>query len=311
MHMNRTHTLKTLLYPIRSQIFLSQQWQKTCAHVRGPTQRAQKFARALGAESLLHDDDVATTLRAHAGPAVQAWYASGGIGGFHIDAAHAHIYSAINMTLYFEELPALRPLAAAVAHDLNVPANTVVASAFFSRAGGITGMHFDSNENFTIQLRGRKCWRTARNRHVAWPTQNGVIGAETTPEMAQQLRRPFPRAMPASTETFVLKPGAMLYVPRGCWHEVEALEDSLSLNISHHVVTIADLLPPRLRARVIRERDFRRAAFGGDVTQQRATLRIAERLLNSLRPALAKREIARALTIIAENGASYVAPANR
>src|SRR5690606_26682555 len=100
---------------------------------------------------------------------------------------HAHIYSAINMTLYFEELPALRAFADAVARDLNVPTATVVASAFFSRAGGRTRMHFDGNENFTIQLRGRKRWRTARNTHVSRPTQNAFAGAEIGPELAQQI----------------------------------------------------------------------------------------------------------------------------
>lgn len=296
--------LKTLLYPIPASKFLAQQWQKNCLHVSGSTRRVREIALNLNVDSQ-HADDAAKILTRQSGPAVQAWYAGGEIGGFQITREHAHIYSAIKMTVYFEELPSLRSFADAVARDLNVPATTVVASAFVSRAGGLTRMHFDSNDNFTIQLSGRKRWRTARNRHVAWPTQNGVIGGKITRELAKQLRGPLPRAMPSGAEEFVLEPGGMLYVPRGCWHEVEALEDSLSINISHHVVSIADLLKPRLRSRVIGERDFRRAAFGGDRSYRQTILRKAESLLRGIHPPLAIREMERVLTIIADNGDSY------
>jgi 50S ribosomal protein L16 3-hydroxylase len=297
--------LETLLYPIVMRDFFSHHWQIYCLHVHASLRRLCKLTNKFD-NCMQNAENIAGALTAHAGPAVQAWYASGGTGGFRIQAEHAHIYAAINMTLYFEELPALRPFADAIARDLRVPVASVVASAFVSRAGGITRMHFDRNENFTIQLRGRKRWRIARNNAVIWPTQNGIATEAVPTELAAQMRRALPRTMPRDAEEYVLKPGSVLYVPRGHWHETEAMDESLSLNISYQVVTIADLLRPTARAHVISTRAFRRSAFGGDERQRLATRRAALKLLGDLRPTLARREIARVMEIISEGWADYV-----
>ncbi len=297
--MNIVRNLATLIYPMHAPSFFSQQWQKECVCLHGPPQRFREISLNLNDYSE-SDGGLARAVTMRASADVQAWYASGDAGGFKIPAEHAPIFSALRMTLYFEDLPLLRPFGDIIASDLNVPKSAMAVSAFLSRAGGTTRMHFDANENFTLQLRGRKKWRTARNKSVSRPTQNANAGEEMHPELRPQARRAFPREMPREAREFILEPGSVLYVPRGHWHEVEALEDSLSLNISYQVVTLADLLRPTARARAIKTHAFRRSAFGGSARQRQATLRIARALLNDFRPALAQREIARILATIAK-----------
>lgn len=59
-----------------------------------------------------------------------------------------------------------------------------------------------------------------------------------------------------------LQPGSVLYVPRGVWHEVEASQSSLSLNIAFPTHTWIDVVIPIIRRALIRHSLWRENAYG-------------------------------------------------
>ena len=132
---------------------------------------------------------------------------------------------------------------------------------FCARKGHVTAWHSDFQENFTIQLRGRKRWRLAHRREahplrgetphfaddsVLWDQAKSRALGETM----QSRKRP--RAAPG-VEEVTLDAGDVLYFPAGVFHEVESLDDdNISLNISLMAPTTAEVICSALRHRLLR-----------------------------------------------------------
>lgn len=108
-----------------------------------------------------------------------------------------------------------------------------VPSISVSPRGAGTPVHFDGLEVLVVQLAGRKRWHISRNTAVSspdfpfFPSADGP-GARggVVPDYLTQLPSP---ALCAEPATYVLEPGAALFLPRGFWHETEALDDSVSV----------------------------------------------------------------------------------
>lgn len=103
--------------------------------------------------------------------------------------------------------------------DIAIPEIRRIASSltktFFARAqtnGYVTfsesrgfGLHWDDHDVFIVQIHGNKTWHLYGNTRVA------------------PMHRDFHHEHPEPTEileTLELTPGSLLYVPRGCWHDV-------------------------------------------------------------------------------------------
>ena len=125
-------------------------------------------------------------------------------------------------------------------------------------AGAGNSPHFDANANFVVQLRGTKRWHVAPNRHVPHPTDRWAMN-ETglSAELAGYVDAPLPTQMPADTEVIDLKPGSVLFVPRGYWHATEADEDTLAINFTFGQPTWADLVLVALRKRLLKDGEWR------------------------------------------------------
>ncbi len=141
-----------------------------------------------------------------------------------------------------------------------------LCSLFASHPGNMTACHFDHIENFTIQLRGKKTWRIAKNASFANCTVNYSVAAARAhhEELWLYAPQPLPGEMPEPYEEVVLHPGSVLYVPRGYWHEVVSSGDdqSLSLLIAFPALTWTDAVLPALRTLLLRREMWRdNAAF--------------------------------------------------
>jgi hypothetical protein len=81
-----------------------------------------------------------------------------------------------------------------------------------------------------------------------------------------------------------LVPGSMLYVPRGYWHTVEALEPSLSLNFCIRPESWISFFLPLLERRLLAEKEWRGSAIGirGTGEERTAAHAVLTRLLHSL-----------------------------
>jgi 50S ribosomal protein L16 3-hydroxylase len=68
--------------------------------------------------------------------------------------------------------------------------------------------------------------------------------------------------MSKSAETIELKPGSMLFVPRGYWHSTEAQGEALALNFTFTAPTWIDLFTTALRSRLALSPEWRETANG-------------------------------------------------
>ncbi|HYJ35647.1 MAG TPA: cupin domain-containing protein, partial [Rhizomicrobium sp.] len=90
-------------------------------------------------------------------------------------------------TLYFVNVP-LPALTNSLADFLGAPRRKVLASLFYTPAGGGAVPHFDKNENFTIQLTGAKRWHVGEAPMVPATPDSYTLGSTAiTPALAPLL----------------------------------------------------------------------------------------------------------------------------
>jgi 50S ribosomal protein L16 3-hydroxylase len=136
---------------------------------------------------------------------------------------------------------------------------------YASPTGEAFACHFDPNANFVLQLQGRKLWRIAENRTVKDPVDvystrlpAGRAGRLTSYCHPENL----PTRMPSFAHSVTLAPGSFMFLPRGYWHETEALEPSLSLHFVLHQPTWADIWMEAVSDRLICDAKWRSLASG-------------------------------------------------
>jgi len=92
--------------------------------------------------------------------------------------------------------------------------------------------HFDQNTNFILQVKGQKRWFLAPNKNVTYPLTRHVMNSKVPVDLLPYSQLPFPKKMPKDSIEIVLKPGSLLFLPRGLWHTTEAMGESISLNFT-------------------------------------------------------------------------------
>ena len=112
---------------------------------------------------------------------------------------------------------------------------------------------------FTVQLTGAKRWHVGAAPSVAAPTEGYILGQQLPLSMAGI------RAVKDDTPNTVdLRPGSLLYVPRGTLHRTEAGEESWSLNLSYYRTMWLDLLETSLKRRLAGSANWRATVTGLD-----------------------------------------------
>jgi 50S ribosomal protein L16 3-hydroxylase len=184
--------------------------------------------------------------------------------------------------------PELSTWLARLKKDLGLPTSTYARCMVYATPDGKgTAAHFDQNVNFVLQLSGTKTWRLSENESVYNPTQRFTIGQPLDPELESYAHDVMPDRMPEEAEEIVLKPGSMLFVPRGYWHATEASGNALALNFTFSQPTWVDLFTAALRSRLLLSPEWRELAdgVGSQVSDRRA---VAEQKLAGLLAELAE-----------------------
>lgn len=132
-----------------------------------------------------------------------------------------------------------------------------------------TAPHFDQNINFVLQIHGTKIWKMAANEFVENPLTRHTMGQMPDPELMSYLHEPLPEVMPGTAKSYELKPGSLLFVPRGYWHETEAQGDALALNFTFTAPTWLDLFTAALRGRLAQSPEWRATADGVASSERR------------------------------------------
>ena len=169
------------------------------------------------------------------------------------------------MGLLFKEAQVLAPLMEEWLHDLRRELGISQLTQgrcliYVTPDGKGTAPHFDQNINFVLQIYGTKKWIMAPNEHVTNPMSRHTMGQHVDPELMSYLENPLPTSMPENAESYELKPGSLLFVPRGYWHSTEAEGDALSLNFTYTAPTWIDLLTAALRGRLAQSPEWRETA---------------------------------------------------
>jgi 50S ribosomal protein L16 3-hydroxylase len=142
-------------------------------------------------------------------------------------------YYGRGFTLYFSKVEEVHagvvPFLRRLERDLGLRRGDMTCEAIVSRKGAGAAAHFDADGTFNVQLEGRKRWRVAPNDSVDAPHKAGMIGDPIHAEMAGYARQPFPERLPPDATMFDTKPGSVVFLPHGCWHETECLTDSLAI----------------------------------------------------------------------------------
>ncbi|HYO58562.1 cupin domain-containing protein [Archangium sp.] len=118
--------------------------------------------------------------------------------------------------------------------------------------------HFDTQENFILQVEGVKHWKVYPPMRELPPVEGSYM--------------PVPREkLPAPLCETELHPGDMLYLPRGFVHEAKAADSaSLHITVDVHVRTWHDILSDALAAMADRESRLRKSLPPGILSDDRS-----------------------------------------
>jgi 50S ribosomal protein L16 3-hydroxylase len=171
------------------------------------------------------------------------------------------------MGLLFNEADRLSPVLQTwlknIRTDLGISAQTYSRCLIYATPDGKgTAPHFDQNINFVLQISGTKIWKLAPNEQLKNPLTRHTMGSEPSEEMDSYLEEEFPLSMPENAINLELKPGSLLFVPRGYWHATEAKGEALALNFTFTAPTWIDLFTTALRSRLALWPEWRETANG-------------------------------------------------
>lgn len=204
----------------------------------------------------------------------------------------AHLYE-MGLTVQLADIqrrvPGMDALLRQLERELGIPAGSASALAFASPQADGVSCHFDAEDVFSIQLQGSKRFHVAPVTDLRYP-----LGVQFGPRMPAfddlypQAGNGFPCPDDAAFETIEMKPGSVLFMPRGTWHRTDADSDSFSVSLSLSPPSAMDCAIRELRNLMLQDPQWRRPLYGAwsDGPARTTELGRARELLSQL-PALA------------------------
>jgi hypothetical protein len=252
--------LEQLVAPLAPAAFLAEHWERGPLYLPGGAHAQDKvdlmsfdlaaFKRA--AARIIEQPE----LRDYGMPALLGFTPGGyrprgnGLEAAEIDAAYE---AGATVSLVGAQLldPRLASLAARLEREI-AHAGSVHMQSFLSADKCGAEFHFDASPAIAVQLEGAKRWRYWPTRALAAPPE-GLV-----PHGAHLFKRAYPWARvappdPAEMVEQVLRPGDILCLPGGTWHEASGVGHSLAITIEfvrrpmHAIVArrLEGLLMPR------------------------------------------------------------------
>jgi hypothetical protein len=204
----------------------------------------------------------------------------------------AELLLRFGLTLSFSNvshaIPGARAWLDRLADELGMVRPQADLGLFVSAPGQGLVCHFDAYDVFVVQLHGTKRWRVGRSPAVESPVDlQYAPGTPPNEFHAAVMGSGLFETDPTELDEVDLKPGSVLFLPRGTWHATAASSAvSVSASIFLNVPSIGELLLRQLHRVIAQDTRLRAPALGfagDDVQRQRA----AEIFENAV-PALAK-----------------------
>lgn len=124
-------------------------------------------------------------------------------------------------------------------NDFNIPNwadknKSYSINMWFGEAGNVTPIHFDGDNNFLVQVFGRKLVKlySPEDSEFLYPTYGrpGVKNHSQILDIDNPDYVMFPKFKIAKVYDCILYPGDVLFIPSGWWHQVYSLDISISVN---------------------------------------------------------------------------------
>lgn len=205
----------------------------------------------------------------------------------------AHLYE-LGLSVYLPDLadyvPGTEPFLRALEAELGLDEFSCHMTVWASPEADGAAMHFDGEDVISVQLAGTKLFEVAPMKEYAFPygPQYGPGGSAYN-EMYPQLERGFPDPENAEWQGVEMKPGSVLFVPRGTWHRTRAERDSFAISIGIRPPCPVDLVLDQLKFLLLQDPEWRRPLYGvrGDAQGRRRALERLQKALASAQSAVA------------------------
>ncbi len=274
--MNRVTGFDQVVAPLGADAFLQNYWLKSFVHIPGHTGR---FAE------LLSWDELNAVLEQHrltpprlklykdGQPLDPAHYLTPAMFGVpRLDAGGLATALAQGASLILDDAQEVAPKVRALMQSFQDMLHTDAFANLYAgwHSQKAFNMHWDPQEAFVLQLRGRKRWRIYK------PTRQHPLKNDIEPP-------PQPNESPAWEG--ILADGDTLYIPRGWWHEAFPLnEPSLHLTVSLTPPTAMDYLG-WVMSQLRRHTELRASLAGDAAAQAKIAARIAQLVTDALNQA--------------------------
>jgi hypothetical protein len=219
------------------------------------------------------------------------------------DSSSAAALFNMGLTVYMDDIASLLPDAgralATLERELGIAPGTSRIGAFASPAADGVAPHYDVEDVISIQLHGTKKFHVAPVKEVRYPTgMQYSPGDDPDDELYPQITGRFPDWQDVKFNCIEMKPGSVLFMPRGTWHKTEAEAASLACSIILRPPAAADTVLEQLRWLLLQKPEWRKPLYGawGDGKRNAAALREAGELIGTL-PELISRLDAPALQL--------------
>jgi ribosomal protein L16 Arg81 hydroxylase/predicted enzyme related to lactoylglutathione lyase len=265
--------VETLVHPLAAKDFLSGYWQRLPLHLTGWGDRFHGlFDRAALRQVLARQDELGLSVRVSSDR-----QGDGGGAAAHVlvDAAQVADHLRAGTSVCVDSVDWAHAEVAALAASLKDGLGHIGAvsvKCYFSTPGFGFNTHFDNHVVTTLQIEGTKRWRLSRTPSVPFPLGNAFL--DERGEIRYIGRRPGslrpwerPKVDRDNFIEVILKPGDVLCLPAGTWHEAKAMDEaSLALNFSFSPVELPALLLSLVRPGLEDYESWRAGLPAGDNT---------------------------------------------
>jgi ribosomal protein L16 Arg81 hydroxylase len=147
--------------------------------------------------------------------------------------------------------------------ELGAEAGVARIGAFAAAVHNGVTSHFDAEEVISVQLEGEKRFDIAPMNEIRhpWGMQYGP-DYEPFDDLYPQMDSGIPKVNEDAFEHVEMRPGSVLFMPRGTWHRTQATAESLSVSIIVRQPAAFERVLDQLKLTLLRTPDWRRPLYG-------------------------------------------------
>lgn len=199
-----------------------------------------------------------------------------------------HLYE-IGLSVYLpdisEDVPEAASFLRALERDLGIDEGCCRITVWASPRGDGAPTHFDSEDVFSVQLAGTKRFEVAPMKEYSYPLGGQFApGSPPYDDMYPQIENGFPEVADSDFVAVDMKPGSVLFIPRGTWHRTQAEQDSFAISIGVRPPALVESFLEQLRYMLLQHPEWRRPLYGvrGDPSRRQQAFERARKALDSI-----------------------------